>query len=119
MSTCSICLNQVRPTRTNPPIRCGHIFHSDCLEAWKEKGKNTCPVCRKVFDVSKFRVTLTVENNDNETSNIISLDENMILNVMDIFNITFEVEDILDLESLLTDIGSSLSDLDPLVLNTE
>jgi hypothetical protein len=64
-------------------------------------------------------VTLTVENNDNETSNIISMDEDMIFNVMDIFNITFEVEDILDLESLLTDVGSSLSDLDPLVLNTE
>ena len=76
-------------------------------------------MCRKVFDVSKFRVTLTVENNDNETSNIISMDEDMIFNVMDIFNITFEVEDILDLESLLTDVGSSLSDLDPLVLNTE
>ena len=119
MSTCSICLNQVRPTRTNPPIRCGHIFHSDCLESWKEKGKNTCPMCRKVFDVSKFKVTLTVENNDNETSNIISMDEDMIFNVMDIFNITFEVEDILDLESLLTDVGSSLSDLDPLVLDAE
>lgn len=76
-------------------------------------------MCRKVFDVSKFKVTLTVENNDNETSNIISMDEDMIFNVMDIFNITFEVEDILDLESLLTDVGSSLSDLDPLVLDTE
>lgn len=76
-------------------------------------------MCRKVFDVSRFKVTLTVENNDNETSNIISMDEDMIFNVMDIFNITFEVEDILDLESLLTDVGSSLSDLDPLVLNTE
>jgi hypothetical protein len=119
MSTCSICLNKVRPTRANPPIRCGHIFHSDCLEHWKEKGKNTCPVCRKVFDVSNYRVTLTVENNRNETSNIISLDENMIFNVMDIFNISFEIEDIIDLESLLGDIGSSLSDLDPLVLHTE
>lgn len=76
-------------------------------------------MCRKVFDVSKFKVTLTVENNDNETSNIISMDEDMIFNVMDIFNITFEVEDILDLESLLTDVGSSLSDLDPLVLDAE
>lgn len=76
-------------------------------------------MCRKVFDVSKFRVTITVENTDNTTSNIVSLDEDMIFNVMDIFNITFEVEDILDLESLFADIGSSLSDLDPLVLNTE
>lgn len=76
-------------------------------------------MCRKVFDVSNYRVTLTVENNRNESSNIISLDEDMIFNVMDIFNITFEIEDVIDLESLLTDIGSSLSDLDPLVLDTE
>jgi len=76
-------------------------------------------MCRKVFDVSNYRVTLTVENNRNETSNVISLDENMIFNVMDIFNITFEIEDVMDLDSLLSDIGSSLSDLDPLVLDTE
>ena len=89
MSTCSICLSDVRPTRNNPPIRCGHVFHSDCLQHWKDQGKNTCPTCRKVFDV------------------------------MDIFDISFDVEDVLDLDALLLDIGSSLSDIDPLVLNTE
>lgn len=119
MSTCSICLSDVRPTRNNPPIRCGHVFHSDCLQHWKDQGKNTCPTCRKVFDVSNFKVTLTVENNYNTTSNVISMNEDMIFNVMDIFDISFDVEDVLDLDALLLDIGSSLSDIDPLVLNTE
>ena len=95
------------------------VFHSDCLQRWKDQGKNTCPTCRKVFDVSNFKVTLTVENNYNTTSNVISMNEDMIFNVMDIFDISFDVEDVLDLDALLLDIGSSLADIDPLVLHTE
>ena len=106
-------------TRTNPPLRCGHVFHSDCIEQWKEQGNNTFPECRKVFDVSNFKVTLTVENNYNATSNVISMNDDMIFKVMDIFDISFDVEDVVDLDALLSDIGSSLADIDPLVLDTE
>ena len=54
MHTCTICLNDVRATRANHPLRCGHVFHYDCLEEWKNQGKNTCPVCRKsCFDTTK------------------------------------------------------------------
>lgn len=119
MSTCSICLNQVRSSRQNPPIRCGHIFHSKCLDDWKEKGKNTCPLCRKVFDASQFKVTLTIQNNYAATSNSVSLNDDVILNVMDLFDISFDVENTLDLDSLLSDLGMSLSDLDPFILNAE
>jgi hypothetical protein len=72
-----------------------------------------------VFDVSNFKVTLTVENNYNATSNVISMNDDMIFNVMDIFDISFDVEDVVDLDALLSDIGSSLADIDPLVLDTE
>lgn len=119
MSVCSICLNEVRVTRSNPPIRCGHVFHSECIEKWKEQGKNTCPECRKVFDVSPFRVTLTIENNYNQTSNIIPMDEDMIFNVMDIFNISLDVEDVVDLDALLSEIGTDLANIDPSILDTE
>ena len=34
--TCSICLNEVKPTRNNA-IRCGHIFHKSCIERWKSQ----------------------------------------------------------------------------------
>ena len=119
MSQCAICLNDVRTTRTNPPIRCGHTFHSHCLEEWKGKGKNTCPLCRKVFDVSQFKVIVTVQNNYTAQSNTVSLRSEAIFNIMDIFDMSFDVEDTVDLESLLADLGVSLADFDSLVLDAE
>ena len=119
MSQCAICLNDVRTTRTNPPIRCGHTFHSHCLEEWKGKGKNTCPLCRKVFDVSQFKVIVTVQNNYTAQSNTVSLESEAIFNIMDIFDMSFDVEDTVDLESLLADLGVSLTDFDSLVLDAE
>jgi hypothetical protein len=119
MLQCAICLNDVRTTRTNSPIRCGHMFHSHCLEEWKSKGKHTCPLCRKVFDVSQFKVTITVQNNYTATSNTVSLENDAIFNIMDIFDMSFDVENTVDLESLFADLGMSLSDLDSLVLDTE
>ena len=119
METCSICLNEVRSTRNTQPIRCGHVFHSHCLEKWKEKGKNTCPVCRKVFDGKRFHVTMTVTNNYTGRSNALTLTENEIFNVFDVFDMNMEFDDVVDLDSLFTDLGMTLSDLDPLVLDTE
>ena len=119
MSQCAICLNEVMSTRTNPPLRCGHVFHSHCLEEWKNKGKNTCPVCRRMFDVSKFKVTVTVQNNYTAESNTVSLENEAVFNIMDTFNMSFDVEDTLDLESLFSDLGMSLSDLDSLLLDAE
>jgi len=119
MLQCAICLNEVRSTRTNPPIRCGHMFHSHCIEEWKSKGKNTCPVCRKIFDVSKFKVVVTIQNNYTAASNSVSLESQSIFNMMDMFDMTFDVENTLDLDSLLADLGVSLSDFDSLVLDAE
>ena len=119
MSECAICLNEVRSTRTNPPIRCGHMFHSHCIQKWKDEGKNTCPTCRKVFDVSQFKVTLTVQNNYTAESNTVSLESEAIFNIMDIFDMSFDVENTVDLDSLLADLGVSLTDFDPTVLDAE
>jgi hypothetical protein len=95
------------------------MFHSHCLEEWKSKGKNTCPLCRKVFDVSQFKVTVTVHNNYTAESNTVSLGSGAIFNIMDIFDMSFDVENTLDLDSLLADLGVSLSDFDSLVLDAE
>lgn len=119
MPTCSICLNEVRPTRANPPLRCGHVFHTSCLEAWKERGKNTCPLCRKVFDGSNFKVTVSITNNNTAEANAVVLNEQSVLNVLDIFDFNFDVAELDDLNSLLADLGVGLADLDPSLLDTE
>ena len=96
------------------------MFHSHCLQEWKNKGKNTCPVCRKVFDASQFKITVTVQNNHTAVSNTVSLDENTTMEVVDLFDLSFDgVENLMDLDSILSDLGMSLSDLDSLVLDAE
>jgi hypothetical protein len=64
-------------------------------------------------------VTITVQNNYTASSNTVSLETDAIFNIMDIFDMSFDVENTVDLESLFNDLGMSLSDLDPLVLDTE
>lgn len=118
-TTCSICLNEVKRTRHNA-IRCGHIFHKSCIEQWKAQGKHTCPVCRKVFDVSKYRVTVTVENRFTaRTSNAVQMNENQTFDIIDLFDFNFDAEDDSDLDSLLRDFGMSLADLDAAILDAE
>jgi hypothetical protein len=114
MTTCSICLNEVRSSRhnSNPPIRCGHIFHADCLDKWKAKGKHTCPLCRQVFDVSKFTVSLTVTNNYTANTSTTNLNTESVFNVFDIFELNVDLDDTLDLDRLFADIGLTLDDLD-------
>jgi len=47
------------------------------------------------------------------------LQSEAIFNIMDIFDMSFDVENTVDLDSLLSDLGMSLSDLDSLVLDAE
>ena len=119
MSTCAICLNEVRCARVNPALRCGHMFHSHCLQEWKNQGKNTCPTCRKVFDVSQFNIIVTIQNNYTAVANSVTLNEESIFQVLDTFDITFDVEDTPDLDSILADLGVSLTDFDPTILDAE
>lgn len=116
MSTCAICLNTVRETRRHTPIRCGHLFHSHCIDNWKQRGNHTCPICRKIFDGSNFKVQLVVHNLANETSNNVSIDSVFALDVLDVI---FDVQNLIDLDSLLSEFGVSMSDIDPLVLDAE
>mgnify|MGYP001295424945 CR=1 FL=1 len=118
-TTCSICLNEVKQTRHNT-IRCGHIFHASCIERWKEQGKHTCPVCRKVFDVSQFKVTVTVENRFTaRTSNTLNMNESQVFNIIDLIDLNFDADSEEDLESLLRDFGMSIADLDAAILDAE
>jgi len=41
---CSICLEKVR--NDGCKTSCNHHFHKNCINSWKNVGKNTCPNCR-------------------------------------------------------------------------
>jgi hypothetical protein len=114
MTTCAICLNTVRETRRHVPIRCGHLFHSHCIDDWKKRGKSTCPVCRKIFDGSQYKVQLTVHNMYNETSNTLTVHDNMFA-----LDVLFEVQNVVDLDSLLSDFGVGVTDFDPFIFDAE
>jgi hypothetical protein len=95
------------------------MFHSHCLQEWKNRGKNTCPICRKIIDGTQFKITVNRQNNYTATSNSVSLNEDSIFNVLDLFDINFDVDEIPDLDSILADLGVSLTDFDSSVLDTE
>jgi hypothetical protein len=86
---------------------------------WKTQGKNTCPTCRRVFDVSQFKIDVTIHNNYTQVSNVVSLNQDSILDVLDLFDISFEAENTLDLNSILSDLGITLADFDAAILDTE
>ena len=49
---CIICLN---PLQSNliTPIKCGHVFHEECLRNWQNKGQegqeDKCPLCKRNY----------------------------------------------------------------------
>ena len=50
---CSICLGEENLNKT---LSCGHKFHSKCIKEWREKGSNTCPICRAEISTSKYTI---------------------------------------------------------------
>jgi hypothetical protein len=51
VSTCSVCLSDVRAGGRSRKLRCNHSFHVNCLNPWIEQcnGSPTCPTCRRAF----------------------------------------------------------------------
>jgi hypothetical protein len=62
---------------------------------------------------------VTIQNNVTAASNSVTLNEESIFSVLDLFDINFDIEELPDLESILADLGMSLSDFDASVLDTE
>ena len=126
---CSICLNSVKMTRGTRKLWCGHVFHNSCITEWKDIGKNTCPVCRKKFDVSKYTVTIKIEDNREDTSNILEVSSETIFTILDrigqdenflndyMSQISIDLDEVGELESLMSDLGV-LTSLDSIFPNT-
>lgn len=49
--TCSICLCEFEEKDVIKKLRCGHYFHSECIDPWLLNNKAVCPVCRRgIYD---------------------------------------------------------------------
>lgn len=44
--TCVICMDQYSPDATLTRLRCGHVFHNDCICTWF-RIQSSCPMCRE------------------------------------------------------------------------
>lgn len=131
MSTCSICLNSIRKTRSTQELPCGHLFHRKCISEWHETGNETCPLCRKNTNTNNFRVTLQIENIRTDMSSVVNIDVDRIQGLLsqlginlDELNgfssdIVFDAEDLESIESILSDFGVSTTDVNPTVFHTE
>ncbi|KAL5979868.1 hypothetical protein ACLOJK_038980 [Asimina triloba] len=47
--TCRVCLERFEECDVRRLLRCSHIFHPHCIDAWMKEGSNTCPLCRAAF----------------------------------------------------------------------
>jgi hypothetical protein len=54
---CAICLTNAKALKEI--LKCGHVFHSVCMEAWRTQGKDSCPLCRRD---TESQVVLVVES---------------------------------------------------------
>lgn len=68
VEVCTICLDTLFPDRSSLITRiqpCGHFYHSNCIDSWKERS-NTCPTCRKDYDIAedidKFGTVVSVNS---------------------------------------------------------
>lgn len=129
IETCSICLNPARKTRGVKDLQCGHRFHKKCISDWSNKGGHTCPLCRKPFDDSKFKVSITIENTEYNVMNTLPLSALSISSLFsgldtDYFNIgvtdiQMQIDNDHDMELFLRDLGIRVTDLNTLIFDAE
>ena len=124
---CTICLESMTAS-TSRRLRCGHVFHNSCVENLKGSGSHACPLCRKLFDVSKYKISIQIENRDTDSSQSIDLSEEGIFNMLEglsilpsagLTSIDYDTDLLSDLESFLRDVGISPTDFDTFVLDAE
>jgi len=65
-----------------------------------------------VWDCSKYTIKFEIVNNYTAVSNTQVLNRHQVMNVFDVFELTMNMEDEIDLERLFEDVGIDMGDLD-------
>ena len=52
---CPTCWDPIDAESQVVSTMCGHVFHSDCIETWIDKGMNNCPQCRNKISRKTIR----------------------------------------------------------------
>ena len=47
---CIICLNNLEKNDNATLLKCGHVYHTQCIYAWFER-KKTCPICDEILKI--------------------------------------------------------------------
>lgn len=68
-ATCDICMSHNISLLKYIELPCKHSLCVDCLKQWKEKGKHTCPFCRKYIVYTTKECTSLLSNLINECTN--------------------------------------------------
>ena len=125
---CPICLSSTGKTRATQKLRCGHSFHRACIDGWTNSGGQACPMCRRLINPSKYKVSINIENLETGISNVTLLNE---LSTIRLFNGlgtdtlpgSIEIEMMMDqemaLQDLMHDLNIRLSDVNTLIFDTE
>ena len=130
MGDCAICMDTING-RGSRRLKCGHVCHTPCLEQWKSQGKNTCPTCRQYFDCSQFQVSLSIFNTSAQSTSTMNLSPDVVNQIItgmgdDTYidfdstqtEITFDIDTVSALTTLLEDLGAGLSNVHPSTLDT-
>lgn len=119
---CAICLGEMRKTRHTCELSCGHCYHSGCFRKWEESGGETCPLCRDEIHKAKYKVTLVIKNVQRDREQTLDVtDPTAIENILSLFDIdvTTSLDNTDQLDSFLSELGLSLTNLDTSVLDAE
>lgn len=125
---CSICLMHTNKTRATKTLICGHVFHRRCITQWCINDGATCPMCRRIINPSKYKISINIENLETNVASLMMLSEVSVMALFGGFNtqefptnteIQFQMANDGDLQSLLRDLHISLTDVNPLVFDAE